>query len=101
MSRIVYFACSSCGRTLFDLQTTLEKVKQTTSHLKHLKIAVMGCIVNGTGEMADADYGYVGAGKGKISLYKEKTCIEKNIPESEAIERLVSLIKSNGDWVEK
>lgn len=101
MSRTEYVACPSCGRTLFDLQTTLEKVKQTTSHLKHLKIAVMGCIVNGTGEMADADYGYVGAGKGKISLYKEKTCIEKNIPESEAIERLVSLIKSNGDWVEK
>ncbi len=101
MSRTEYVACPSCGRTLFDLQSTLEKVKQATSHLKNLKIAVMGCIVNGTGEMADADYGYVGAGKGKISLYKEKTCIEKNIPESEAIEHLVDLIKSNGDWIEK
>ncbi|MBO5974465.1 MAG: (E)-4-hydroxy-3-methylbut-2-enyl-diphosphate synthase [Paludibacteraceae bacterium] len=101
MTRTEYVACPSCGRTLFDLQTTLEKVKQATSHLKNLKIAVMGCIVNGTGEMADADYGYVGAGKGKISLYKEKTCIEKNIPESEAIEHLVDLIKSNGDWVDK
>lgn len=101
MSRTEYVACPGCGRTLFDLQTTLKKVKAATSHLKNLKIAVMGCIVNGTGEMADADYGYVGAGKGKISLYKEKTCIEKNIPESEAIGRLVNLIKSNGDWVEK
>lgn len=101
MSRTEYVACPGCGRTLFDLQTTLKKVKEATSHLKNLKIAVMGCIVNGTGEMADADYGYVGAGKGKISLYKEKMCIEKNIPESEAIDRLVNLIKSNGDWNEK
>jgi (E)-4-hydroxy-3-methylbut-2-enyl-diphosphate synthase len=86
---------------MFDLQNTLAKVKAATSHLKNLKIAVMGCIVNGTGEMADADYGYVGAGKGKVSLYKQKQCIEKNIPENEAIARLEALIRANGDWETK
>ncbi|MDR0834976.1 MAG: (E)-4-hydroxy-3-methylbut-2-enyl-diphosphate synthase [Tannerella sp.] len=87
-----YIACPSCGRTLFDLQTTLKKVKEATSHLKNLKIAVMGCIVNGPGEMADADYGYVGAGRGKISLYKGKELILKNIPEEESVEKLLELI---------
>jgi 4-hydroxy-3-methylbut-2-en-1-yl diphosphate synthase (EC 1.17.4.3) len=91
-----YISCPSCGRTLFDLQTTVALVKGATSHLKHLKIGVMGCIVNGPGEMADADYGYVGAEKGKISLYKKKNLIEKNISSAEAVERLVQLIKE--EW---
>ena len=99
-SKTEYISCPSCGRTLFDLQSTVARVKQATSHLKHLKIGVMGCIVNGPGEMADADYGYVGAEKGKITLYKRKECIEKNILSEEAVERLVQLIKNNGDWVE-
>lgn len=97
-SKTEYISCPSCGRTLFDLQSTVARVKESTSHLKHLKIGVMGCIVNGPGEMADADYGYVGAEKGKISLYKKQTCIEKNIPSEFAVERLVQLIKDNGDW---
>jgi (E)-4-hydroxy-3-methylbut-2-enyl-diphosphate synthase len=100
-SKTEYISCPGCGRTMFDLQNTLAKVKAATSHLKNLKIAVMGCIVNGTGEMADADYGYVGAGKGKVSLYKQKQCIEKNIPEQEAIARLEALIRANGDWETK
>lgn len=95
-----YISCPSCGRTLFDLQSTVARVKESTSHLKHLKIGVMGCIVNGPGEMADADYGYVGAEKGKISLYKKQDLIEKNIPSEQAVERLVQLIKSHGDWVD-
>lgn len=99
-SKTEYISCPSCGRTLFDLQTTVALVKEATSHLKHLKIGVMGCIVNGPGEMADADYGYVGAEKGKISLYKKKNLIEKNIPSGEAVQRLVQLIRDNGDWVE-
>jgi (E)-4-hydroxy-3-methylbut-2-enyl-diphosphate synthase len=93
-----YIACPSCGRTLFDIQDSLAKVRAGTSHLKHLKIAVMGCIVNGPGEMADADYGYVGSGKGKVSLYKQKEIIRKNIPEKEAVNELVNLIRENGDW---
>jgi (E)-4-hydroxy-3-methylbut-2-enyl-diphosphate synthase len=95
ISKAEYIACPSCGRTLFDLQTTLKKVKEATSHLKNLKIAVMGCIVNGPGEMADADYGYVGAGKGKISLYKGKICVEKNIPEEFAVEKLMKIIEKD------
>ena len=95
-----YISCPGCGRTLFDLQTTIARVKAATNHLKGLKIGIMGCIVNGPGEMADADYGYVGAGRGKISLYKQKECIEKNIPEAEAVEKLIELIKANGDWKE-
>lgn len=95
-----YISCPGCGRTLFDLQTTIARVKAATSHLKGLKIGIMGCIVNGPGEMADADYGYVGAGRGKISLYKQKECVEKNIPESEAVEKLIELIKTHGDWQE-
>jgi (E)-4-hydroxy-3-methylbut-2-enyl-diphosphate synthase len=85
---------------LFDLQTTLKAVKEATAHLKGLKIGVMGCIVNGPGEMADADYGYVGAAAGKVSLYKNKDCVEKNIPAEEAIPRLIALIKESGDWVD-
>jgi (E)-4-hydroxy-3-methylbut-2-enyl-diphosphate synthase len=94
ISKTEYIACPSCGRTLFDLQTTLKKVKAATAHLKGLKIGVMGCIVNGPGEMADADYGYVGAGAGKISLYKGRTCIKKNIPETEAVDELLRLIEN-------
>lgn len=90
-----YIACPGCGRTLFNLQSTLAAVRAGTSHLGGLKIAVMGCLVNGPGEMADADYGYVGAGKGKVSLYKGKKCIMKNIPEKEAVEKLIELIASN------
>lgn len=97
-SKTEYISCPGCGRTLFDLQTTIARVKGATSHLKGLKIGIMGCIVNGPGEMADADYGYVGAGPNRISLYKGKECVQKNIPEDEAVERLVQLIKENGDW---
>lgn len=100
ITRTEYISCPSCGRTLFDLQTTLKDVKAATAHLKGLKIGVMGCIVNGPGEMADADYGYVGAAAGKVSLYKGKTCVEKNIPAKEAIEHLINLIKSSDDWVD-
>ena len=95
ISKTEYIACPSCGRTLFDLQTTLKKIKEATVHLKGLKIGVMGCIVNGPGEMADADYGYVGAGKGRISLYKGKECIKKNIPETEAVAELLRLINED------
>lgn len=95
-----FISCPSCGRTLFDLQTTTKKIMERTSHLKGLKIGIMGCIVNGPGEMADADYGYVGAGKGRITLYKEKQVIKKNIPEQEAVDALVNLIKANNDWIE-
>lgn len=90
-----YIACPGCGRTLFDLQTTLAEVKNATKQLKGLKIAVMGCIVNGPGEMADADYGYVGAGTGKISLYRGKECVEKNIPQEQAVKKLLELIASD------
>lgn len=100
ISKTEFISCPGCGRTLYDLQSTLRDIKAATSHLKGLKIGVMGCIVNGPGEMADADYGYVGAGVGRISLYKGKQCVEKNIPTSEAIERLVALIRENGDWVD-
>ncbi|WP_294081776.1 4-hydroxy-3-methylbut-2-en-1-yl diphosphate synthase [Proteiniphilum sp. UBA5384] len=99
-SKTEFISCPSCGRTLFDLQTTVALVKQHFSHLKHLKIGVMGCIVNGPGEMADADYGYVGAEHGKISLYRKKELVEKNIPQAEAVERLIQLIKDHGDWIE-
>lgn len=98
ISKTEYISCPSCGRTLYDLQTTIARIKAATSHLKGLKIGIMGCIVNGPGEMADADYGYVGAGRHQISLYKGKTCVLRNIPEEEAVERLVQLIKENGDW---
>lgn len=97
-SHTEFISCPGCGRTLFDLQTTLAEVKRATSHLKGLKIGVMGCIVNGPGEMADADYGYVGAGVGKVSLYRGKECVEKNIPTAEAVDRLIELIKADGLW---
>ncbi len=100
ISKTEYISCPSCGRTLFDLEKTLAQIKTKTSHLKGLKIGVMGCIVNGPGEMADADYGYVGAGRGRVSLYKQKQCIEKNIPEAEAVDKLIELIRLNGDWEE-
>lgn len=99
-SRTEYIACPSCGRTLYDLQTTLAKIKATTSHLKDLKIGVMGCIVNGPGEMADADYGYVGAAPERITLYRGREIVERNIPQAEAIDRLVALIKADGRWTE-
>ena len=99
-SKTEFISCPGCGRTMFDLQSTVKQVQQATSHLTHLKIAVMGCIVNGPGEMADADYGYVGAAAGRVSLYKGKQCIEMNIPEEEAIDRLIGLIKEGGDWRE-
>ncbi len=98
ITRTEFIACPSCGRTQYDIQTTLQQVKARTSHLKGLKIAVMGCIVNGPGEMADADYGYVGAGNGKVTLYKGKTPVKRGIPEATAVEALVELIKENGDW---
>lgn len=100
VTRTEYISCPSCGRTLFDLQAAVRDIKAATSHLKGLKIGVMGCIVNGPGEMADADYGYVGAAAGKVSLYKGKECVEKNIPAPEAIGKLIELIKSHGDWRE-
>lgn len=100
ISKTEYISCPSCGRTLYDLQTTIARIKEATSHLKGLKIGIMGCIVNGPGEMADADYGYVGTGRGQISLYKGKECVMRNVPEEDAVERLVLLIKENGDWVD-
>ena len=100
ISKTEFISCPGCGRTMFDLQSTVQRVQQATAHLTHLKIGVMGCIVNGPGEMADADYGYVGAAAGRISLYKGKQCIEMNIPEADAIDRLIALIKENGDWLE-
>ncbi len=95
-----YIACPSCGRTLFNIQDTLAGVKNATRHLKHLKIAVMGCIVNGPGEMADADYGFVGSSPGKITLFKQKEARKKNIPVEHAIDELIDLIKENGDWID-
>ena len=99
-SKTEFIACPGCGRTMFDLQSTLKAVKEATGHLKGLKIGVMGCIVNGPGEMADADYGYIGGAAGNVSLYKGKECIKKNIPQAEAIPNLIALIKECGDWVE-
>ena len=90
-----YISCPGCGRTLYNLQDTIARIKAATSHLVGLKIGIMGCIVNGPGEMADADYGYVGAGRGKISLYKQKVCVEKNIPEAEAVDKLLELINKD------
>ena len=94
-SKTEYISCPGCGRTLYDLRSTIAKIKAATAHMKGLKIGIMGCIVNGPGEMADADYGYVGAGPGKISLYKQKMCVEKAIPESEAVEHLLRFIEED------
>jgi (E)-4-hydroxy-3-methylbut-2-enyl-diphosphate synthase len=101
ISKTEYISCPSCGRTLFDLQETTQKIRERTSHLKGIKIGIMGCIVNGPGEMADADYGYVGTGPGKISLYKGKEVVKKNVTSETAVDELISLIREHGDWVEK
>ena len=100
ISKTEYISCPSCGRTLFDLQETTAKIRAKTDHLKGVKIGIMGCIVNGPGEMADADYGYVGTGIGKITLYKEKEVVQRNVPEEDAVDALIELIRSHGDWVE-
>jgi (E)-4-hydroxy-3-methylbut-2-enyl-diphosphate synthase len=100
ISKTEYISCPSCGRTLFDLQQTTEQIRSRTNHLKGVKIAIMGCIVNGPGEMADADFGYVGSGPGKITLYKGKDIIKRNVPSETAVDELISLLKENGAWVE-
>ncbi len=100
ISKTEYISCPSCGRTLFDLQETTAKIRERTDHLKGVKIGIMGCIVNGPGEMADADYGYVGTGPGKITLYQGKQVVERNIDEDKAVDSLISLIKKGGDWVD-
>ncbi|MCZ8215726.1 MAG: (E)-4-hydroxy-3-methylbut-2-enyl-diphosphate synthase [Cyclobacteriaceae bacterium] len=101
ISKTEYISCPSCGRTLFDLQETTNKIRIRTNHLKGLKIGIMGCIVNGPGEMADADYGYVGSGPGRITLYKGKEVVRRNIPTEKAVDELVNLIREHGDWVEQ
>ncbi|MBS1739376.1 MAG: (E)-4-hydroxy-3-methylbut-2-enyl-diphosphate synthase [Bacteroidetes bacterium] len=100
ISKTEYISCPSCGRTLFDLQETTAKIRAATNHLKGVKIAIMGCIVNGPGEMADADFGYVGSGPGKITLYKSKEVMKRNIPSETAVEELIQLLKDNGVWIE-
>ena len=100
ISKTEYISCPSCGRTLFDLQETTAKIRARTSHLKGMKIGIMGCIVNGPGEMADADYGYVGSGPGRITLYKGKEVVRRNIPTAQAVDELIALIKEGGDWIE-
>jgi (E)-4-hydroxy-3-methylbut-2-enyl-diphosphate synthase len=100
ISKTEYISCPSCGRTLFDLQETTAKIRAVTSHLKGIKIGIMGCIVNGPGEMADADYGYVGTGPGVITLYKERDVVQRNVPAEGAVDALIELIRSHGDWVE-
>jgi (E)-4-hydroxy-3-methylbut-2-enyl-diphosphate synthase len=100
LSKTEFVACPSCGRTLFDLQTTTQRIRARTGHLKGVKLAIMGCIVNGPGEMADADFGYVGGAPGKINLYVGKACVQYNIPQAEADERLIDLIKEHGKWVD-
>ena len=100
MSKTEFISCPGCGRTYFELEKAVAAIKQRTAHLKGLKIGIMGCIVNGPGEMADADFGYVGAGKNRISLYVGRQCVEENIPEQEAVERLISLIREQGKWVD-
>jgi (E)-4-hydroxy-3-methylbut-2-enyl-diphosphate synthase len=100
ISKTEYISCPSCGRTLFDLQETTAKIRAVTNHLKGVKIAIMGCIVNGPGEMADADFGYVGSGPGKITLYKGKEVIKRSVPEDIAVEELISLLKESEAWVE-
>jgi len=100
ISKTEIIACPSCGRTLFDLQSTTRRIRAKTGHLKGVKLAIMGCIVNGPGEMADADFGYVGGAPGKINLYVGKNCVRYNIPQAEADERLIELIKQHGKWVD-
>ena len=100
ITKTEFVSCPSCGRTLFDLQSVTERIKLKTGHLKGVKIAIMGCIVNGPGEMADADFGYVGGAPDKINLYVGKECVEKGIPFDQADDRLIHLIKSHGKWVD-
>jgi (E)-4-hydroxy-3-methylbut-2-enyl-diphosphate synthase len=100
ISKTEYISCPSCGRTLFDLQETTARIRAVTNHLKGVKIAIMGCIVNGPGEMADADFGYVGSGPGKITLYKGKEIMKRNVNSEVAVEELINLIKENEAWVE-
>ena len=100
ISKTEYISCPSCGRTLFDLQDTTAMIRNATNHLKGVKIAIMGCIVNGPGEMADADFGYVGSGPGKITLYKNKDVVKRNIPDEDALDELIQLLKDNGVWIE-
>ena len=100
VTKTEYISCPSCGRTLFDLQETTTMIRKKTDHLKGIKIGIMGCIVNGPGEMADADYGYVGSGKGKITLYKGQEVIKKSVPTEKALDELIMLIKENGEWIE-
>jgi (E)-4-hydroxy-3-methylbut-2-enyl-diphosphate synthase len=100
ISKTEYISCPSCGRTLFDLQETTARIRAVTNHLKGVKIAIMGCIVNGPGEMADADFGYVGSGPGKITLYKNKDVVKKNIPSEIAVDELINLLKENNAWME-
>lgn len=100
ISKTEYISCPSCGRTLFDLQETTAKIRSRTSHLKGVKIGIMGCIVNGPGEMADADYGYVGSGPGRITLYKGKEVVKRNVPTAQAVDELIGLIKDGGDWID-
>ena len=100
ISKTEYISCPSCGRTLFDLQETTAKIRAVTHHLKGVKIAIMGCIVNGPGEMADADFGYVGSGPGKITLYKGKEVVKRNVASEIAVDELINLLKENNAWVE-
>ncbi len=100
MTKTEYISCPSCGRTLFDLQETTAMIRKRTDHLKGVKIGIMGCIVNGPGEMADADYGYVGSGKGKITLYRSKEVVKRNVPSANAVDELIELIREDGNWIE-
>jgi (E)-4-hydroxy-3-methylbut-2-enyl-diphosphate synthase len=100
ISKTEYVACPSCGRTLFDLQPVTDRIKSVTGHLTGVKIAIMGCIVNGPGEMADADFGYVGGAPGRVNLYVGKECVEKNVPQEQADDRLIALLKTHGAWTE-
>ena len=100
ISKTEYISCPSCGRTLFDLQETTAKIRSVTNHLKGVKIAIMGCIVNGPGEMADADFGYVGSGPGKITLYKGKEIVKRNVDSNIAVDELISLLKESEAWLE-
>ncbi|MFA6277905.1 MAG: flavodoxin-dependent (E)-4-hydroxy-3-methylbut-2-enyl-diphosphate synthase, partial [Pedobacter sp.] len=100
ISKTEYISCPSCGRTLFDLQETTQYIRSKTDHLKGIKIAIMGCIVNGPGEMADADYGYVGTGPGKITLYRGKEVVKKNVNTPSALDELIEIIREDGNWVE-
>jgi (E)-4-hydroxy-3-methylbut-2-enyl-diphosphate synthase len=101
ISKTEYISCPSCGRTLFDLQETTQMIRSRTDHLKGIKIGIMGCIVNGPGEMADADYGYVGTGPGKITLYRGKEVVRKNVNTENAVDQLIELIREDGNWIEK